>query len=50
MTSFWIEEVSEMKVFCKDTQEIDWNIAEFETLVEAQTYIDGIYKLLGNES
>lgn len=44
--SFWIEEIDTLKIFCQDTDKIEWNIAEFKTMQEARDFIMKIYLLL----
>ncbi len=46
MTEFWLEETNAWKVFGKDDKEIEWTIAEFYNLEDAEHYLHKIFDLL----
>jgi len=46
MKSFWIEEVKENRIFCIDSKDITWNIANFDECSKAQRYLCEIYSFL----
>lgn len=45
--NFWIEEcVKTNNVFCRDNDDIDWNIADFKNLEDAHNYMYRIFQIL----
>ena len=46
LQAFWIEGTLTVRVFAEDLSKTVWNIAEFDSLPEAQLYFDSIFEIL----